>query len=75
MSVQRVCPVKIAVHPLVVAAALGLLSPVALAEEAPEQDGHRIEADNDHAHAFSMIPSADELDRAEAEWLEVRDLY
>lgn len=81
--------VKFAAHPLVVAVAMGLLSPAALVE-GPSMDGGegldlasamRTEAlvANDAEALAAMLeedgaPSAEDLARVEAEWHEVRNL-
>ena len=61
-------------HPLVVAVALGLLGPAALASEDEEEEGAAHAASppaGTHEVAWSPgpAPDADELHRVEIEWL------
>lgn len=64
---------RIAVHPLVVAAAFGLLGPAAMADDL--DDGEFLSVDEgDDAPARDVVVDPAEYARVEAEWFAVRGL-
>ncbi len=73
---------KVAAHPMVVAVAFGFLSPAALADEVDAKlavqdcvDCSQSAADDALAYSdLSDAPSANDIARVEAEWVEVRGL-
>ena len=72
---------KVAAHPMVVAVAFGFLSPSALAEETNEPAVENC-VDCGESSAVAMYesssiadaPTADDIARVQAEWVEVREL-
>lgn len=72
---------KIGAHPLVVAVALGLLAPGALADEEEDVNvetkrsvHHQLDEPVDRLMAEAQPVSADDYARVAAEWHEARDL-
>lgn len=63
---------RIAVHPLVVAAALGLLGPAAMADDL--DDGEFLSVDDGSAATDDVVVDPAEFARVEAEWFAVRGL-
>ena len=63
---------RIAVHPLVVAAAFGLLGPAAMADDL--DDGEFLSVDDGNATSGDVVVDPAEYARVEAEWFAVRGL-
>lgn len=63
---------RIAVHPLVVAAAFGLLGPAAMADDL--DDGEFLSVDDGSSTPGDVVVDPAEFARVEAEWFAVRGL-